>query len=319
MLAVTRRLVKAAPQLAGAHAMRALAAANAAGEFDRSPAEAAALHAEAKAAAELALKIDPRTAKAYSALAMNEGVYGKQTRQNWFLEEQYLRKALALDPDLPIVRVFYSGLLRSTGRVNEAIAFNKETNGAADPRGGIDPRLPMLLAATGDLAAAEEVLQTTEASTRSSQDRARVVIAFWWEDPKVALHKFATLAQDDQTTKNRACYETYLRELEAPRAGRARGLPAACDAVQPDWRIRMLAREGDLDAAYAALTPSLAGGPLLLYFPEMKAFRRDPRFWPLVKGMGLTDYWMKSNHWPDFCSEPDLPYDCRVMAGSVKS
>ena len=46
----------------------------------------------------------------------------------------------------------------------------------------------------------------------------------------------------------------------------------------------------------------------------MKAFRQDPRFMPLVKRLGLVDYWMQSGHWPDFCAEPDLPYDCKAVA-----
>jgi len=27
--------------------------------------------------------------------------------------------------------------------------------------------------------------------------------------------------------------------------------------------------------------------------------------------MTLLAYWKKSGKWPDFCSDPDLPYDCR--------
>jgi hypothetical protein len=35
---------------------------------------------------------------------------------------------------------------------------------------------------------------------------------------------------------------------------------------------------------------------------------------PLMKKLGLVDYWRTSGHWPDFCSEPGLPYDCKVEA-----
>src|SRR5262249_19651331 len=60
MLAVTRRLVKAAPDFAGAHAMHAIAAALVAEHAD-TPAEAEPFHAESKAAAERALQLNPRT------------------------------------------------------------------------------------------------------------------------------------------------------------------------------------------------------------------------------------------------------------------
>jgi hypothetical protein len=79
----------------------------------------------------------------------------------------------------------------------------------------------------------------------------------------------------------------------------------------------MLAREGDVDGAFEALKGPIPGGPLLFYYPETKALRRDPRFWPLVARLGLTDYWRKSGHWPDFCSEPDLGYDCRKAAAAL--
>jgi hypothetical protein len=52
----------------------------------------------------------------------------------------------------------------------------------------------------------------------------------------------------------------------------------------------------------------------MLFYPEMAPVRADRRFWPLVRRVGLTDYWIKSGHWPDFCTEPGLPYDCRTEA-----
>jgi hypothetical protein len=46
--------------------------------------------------------------------------------------------------------------------------------------------------------------------------------------------------------------------------------------------------------------------------------RRDPRFMPLAAQVGLVDYWEKTGKWPDFCAEPDLPYDGRKRAGALK-
>jgi hypothetical protein len=40
---------------------------------------------------------------------------------------------------------------------------------------------------------------------------------------------------------------------------------------------------------------------------------------PLAHRMGLVDYWIESGRWPDFCSEPDLPYDCRAAAEAVNA
>jgi hypothetical protein len=41
---------------------------------------------------------------------------------------------------------------------------------------------------------------------------------------------------------------------------------------------------------------------------------REPRIWRAFDAVGLTRYWRESNRWPDFCTEPHLPYDCRAMA-----
>src|SRR5262249_34979587 len=51
-----------------------------------------------------------------------------------------------------------------------------------------------------------------------------------------------------------------------------------------------------------------------LFFPTAAPLRQDARFIGLTTRIGLVDYWTKSGHWPDFCSAPNLPYDCRAEA-----
>jgi tetratricopeptide (TPR) repeat protein len=48
--------------------------------------------------------------------------------------------------------------------------------------------------------------------------------------------------------------------------------------------------------------------------PQLREFRRDPRFMQLVARSPLLRYWRTSGKWPDFCKEPDLPYDCEKEA-----
>ncbi|HEX3365234.1 winged helix-turn-helix domain-containing protein [Phenylobacterium sp.] len=315
-LALTRRLVVAAPQFANAHALHAMAAAQVAWATEQSPAEAAALHAESKAAAEQALKLDPHTPRAYSGLVINVGG-GGQLKKDRLLEEQYLLKGLALDHDFSSLRKGYAQLLRETGRNDAAIEFIRASDAARDTRGGQDSTFALLLAAKGDLGGAERAVKQVEASSRTSQRSMRQTIVFWWEDPKAALAKIRGLVPADGPQENAGCDVTYLQELDARKAKHVRGLPEICRGKTANWRVRALAREGDIDGAYAELRPTMPGGTLFLFYPEMKAFRRDPRFWPFAKSVGLTDYWLKSGHWPDFCAEPDLPYDCRKAAAAA--
>lgn len=54
-----------------------------------------------------------------------------------------------------------------------------------------------------------------------------------------------------------------------------------------------------------------------LFRPWLAKIRRDPRFMRLAQRLGLLDYWEKSGNWPDFCAEPDMPYDCKKEAAKL--
>ena len=51
--------------------------------------------------------------------------------------------------------------------------------------------------------------------------------------------------------------------------------------------------------------------------PRFAKFRRDQRFMKIAERHGLNDYWRDSGKWPDFCFEPDLPYDCKREAAKL--
>ena len=77
-----------------------------------------------------------------------------------------------------------------------------------------------------------------------------------------------------------------------------------------------LATFGKTDEALAVLlkfdAPTYAGYQSEpLFRPTMRQVRRDPRFMEAMSKMSLLTFWKKSNDWPDFCFDPDLPYDCR--------
>lgn len=63
----------------------------------------------------------------------------------------------------------------------------------------------------------------------------------------------------------------------------------------------------------------LDGFTYILFRPWMANVRRDPRFMRLAQRTGLLDYWEKSGKWPDFCAEPDMPYDCRKEAAKLNA
>jgi len=82
--------------------------------------------------------------------------------------------------------------------------------------------------------------------------------------------------------------------------------------------IRHLAALGFVDDAFALAeqyTPYAGGGErAFLFFGLTAPMRQHPRFMQLAARIGLVEYWRTSGHWPDFCTEPGLPYDCRAEA-----
>jgi tetratricopeptide (TPR) repeat protein len=61
----------------------------------------------------------------------------------------------------------------------------------------------------------------------------------------------------------------------------------------------------------------LQGMTYVLFRPWLANVRRDPRFIRFAQRLGLLDYWEKSGNWPDFCAEPDMPYDCKKEAAKL--
>jgi hypothetical protein len=53
-----------------------------------------------------------------------------------------------------------------------------------------------------------------------------------------------------------------------------------------------------------------------LFVSVTEEMRRDARFMALAGRIGLVDYWRETGHGPNFCSEPDLPYDCPAEAAA---
>lgn len=55
----------------------------------------------------------------------------------------------------------------------------------------------------------------------------------------------------------------------------------------------------------------------ILFWSLFRKVRRDVRFIKLAKDIGLLNYWRTSGKWPDFCFDPDHPYDCKKEAAKL--
>lgn len=305
---VTQRLVAAAPALAGAHALHAFALANHARGLDHLSEEAASLTKQMRAAASRAMDLNPSTPNAHVAIGIRIG-----TEARFAERESNLRRALEIDPSHAAARLEYSLFLREVGRLGAAL----EMLAPLDASPGVYVNRSFLYAMRGEIKVAHQELDSLKVVQPDWERDVRWVVAAWWEDPAVALLKLRPLAESSSRLKNYGCIERLLTALaHQGKSPGTRGLARDCDGMSPDWQVRVLARQGDIDGAYERMEQSFPKNRqmhMFLFYPELKAFRHDPRFIQLAARLGLLNYWRDSNQWPDFCAEPDLPYDCRQV------
>jgi hypothetical protein len=150
---------------------------------------------------------------------------------------------------------------------------------------------------TGDCGAAvEEILPTLPAVLRSPAASLTVRQVF-----------AAFCAPADRETASRAL-TTILRNLK----------PDALGARPRSEIIVWHALLGDLDGAFDFANRSLNENPRsgtfslnlpVLWLPEMRSFRKDPRFQSFVTRLGLIDYWKQYGP-PDDCDLKDGKLTC---------
>ena len=86
--------------------------------------------------------------------------------------------------------------------------------------------------------------------------------------------------------------------------------------------IEVFARRGQVDEAYAFIERLLLHDGVsteVLFNVLTKSLRDDPRFMTVAARAGLVPIWETTGHWPDFCAEPALGYDCKAEAHRARS
>ena len=83
--------------------------------------------------------------------------------------------------------------------------------------------------------------------------------------------------------------------------------------------LQTLGTFGRVNEAYDLMKPDstliyLRFASDLLWRPDTRSIRADPRFIGLANRMGLVQLWRQTGVWPDFCQDPGLRYDCRKEA-----
>jgi tetratricopeptide (TPR) repeat protein len=317
------------PRFAEGWARLAFFSANAA--FAASARDRIALRAQARSAARAALRLNPRSGLARSALT--ELDLGHVPFAQLYRESQ---RNIRLDPNTDLVAGDGSELLLRMGRLSEGLDRARRAV-ALDPFSPVDRSdLIIALIDNGRFAEASSTLQ--QALTIWPDDTSMRLRRLDYEarfgKPEDALALLDNAAERPQDVRD-ITLELYRRLAEtrlARNPPRTRAFIAwlkkevASGQVGVDFAAPRLAEFGDVDdafkLAFAGPGDVIHIDPEFLWEPESLALRRDPRFIALASKFQVGDFWLSTGLWPDFCSAANWPYDCKAeearLAGARK-
>lgn len=288
------------------------------------------LIAEARAAANRALRLDPNSSKAYAALASATPHF------LWAEREAYLNKARAADPDSVGVTEYMTWFLNDVGRTRDAAP----TARSAYERFPYHPlsherQIEQLLGAGGG-AAIRRILPDAR---RLWPDHA-IFLALSFEEsafggtPAAAADLLAEPETARLLPANRlTLWRQIVRALQSRRPADIATVSRGCADAGEDWwscmiALTMLGRQDQAyriaDAAYPDQRAATAAALLekwlsnkelpltrYLFVPATAPLRADPRFHALVERVGLMRYWRTAGA-PDFCASERVPV-CRLL------
>ena len=266
-----------------------------------------------------ARKLDPNNAEAFLAeIALQPG-------NAWHERMRLIDRAISNAPANVYVLSARSGLLMEVGHMSAAV---EDAQRAAH----IDPLSPAMrssyiaaLAYAGRTAAAQEELLEAErlwpGATTLIDTRYRLSLRYG--DPADAMRLQQSGAVQSGRTR-----DLYLRARLDPtqeNINRAVSLTWSVYQRNPEAvseLIQVLGEFGRENELYPVLlnwqkTEEIPYITDILFRPTLTGFRKDPRFMRVAARMGLIDFWHRSGRWPDFCIDPDLPYNCEAEAAKI--
>ncbi|MGB5346119.1 MAG: winged helix-turn-helix domain-containing protein [Woeseia sp.] len=275
------------------------------------------LFARAREEANRALEIEPEFAEALIVLS-NALPYGR-----WQEQEELILRAFKSDAQYKWNRSEYMEFLMRVGRLADAEHF-AERNASIAYGPNHQSKLAWLLALNGQVGRAIDVLDRVARNWPEDDVQLdfRLNIQAFMGDPEEALH----LLDSDRviamlgSTERLECYRRLAQYKANPLRENAAAAKTACARVPGTLYARVLAAIGEVDGAFAEVnaiyddwsTRGERNASKILFFPEMRALRQDPRFPDLTERSGLASYWSVTGTRPDFCNDPALPYDCKA-------
>ena len=223
---------------------------------------------------------------------------------------RYLGRALALDPLTILNTALYADQLLCAGRTDEALTFIKAAGGS-DSYQRTYTGLVMNLQA-------ENFREARDGFTNLGPNDVFIAQGVV-EVPSV---KVASLTTERLSQLILRVVDVAERGDPSTDPSLASELIEAADEglIAHFYVAQLLAVAGLLDAALDLAMQRIAEGDTLvresgiLLRPAFILARQDPGIMELFRKTGQLEYWVQTGFWPDFCSDPALPYRCEATA-----
>jgi len=322
------QIVARAPQFAAARGILALNLVHL--SRDARPEDVVQLRRRARLEAEAAIRTDPSTADAaYDALYQLDRL---EDPTDIAKAEDTLNRGLTPETEFAAGRMRRCQLLVEVGRARDSIRECERALALEPLAAPLGYRYARALAAAGEPDKAEQVIARSIRYRPDHLPSRRTLFemkAFSGSADEALALLHDPRRPEDFESEETAALDLFLKARKSgasPDIDRAvKQLRATAEGGHMDPRhvVMGAAVLGRLDDAFAAtdlpgldvaLTTIGAG---YLFEPATAALRRDRRFWPIAARTGLIRYWRQRGAWPDFCSDPKLPYDCRKEAARV--
>ena len=279
--------------------------------FDRRPAIPVDQHIAA------ARKLDPDLPEAFVAEFLTLPISAFDARR------RLVERASARHPDNADILAIRAEFLLTVGRSSEAIDAARRAYEIDPLTPGMGNNLIQTLAYGGRTEMAAEELKRAEQlwpGTLTLRD-ARFRFHLRYGDPREALRIVRSeginpefeeflVAKIDPTPSN----------IErAVNAVRQRGISSGKSINDLAQLFGTFGREDEIyDLIMGWKRVDQAGTMTgMLFRPTLRKFRSDPRFMKVADHVGLLAHWRNSGKWPDFCSQPDLGYNCKTEAAKL--
>lgn len=279
--------------------------------FDRRPAIPVDQHIAA------ARKLDPDLPEAFVAEFLTLPISSFDERL------RLIERASARHPDNPDILAIRAEFFLAVGRHNEAIDAARRAYELDPLTPGYGNNLIQTLAYAGRTEMAAEELKRAEQlwpGTLTLRD-ARFRFHLRYGDPREALRivRSEGISQEFEEFLVAKIDPTPGNIERAVSAVRLRGTNSSKAINDLSQLLAQFGREDEIYALIMGWQRTDQAGAMtgMLFRPTLRKFRGHPRFMRVAAHLGLLAHWRKSGKWPDFCSTPDLAYDCKAEAAKL--